>query len=147
MNILDKSEILSDLSIQYINFINSIGCGENTEGKNACCLFADACKKNFNGRWVAQNRDSFVHDLLSVYENHGSWKIIPIDKMIISDNNSVVLWIHIEAKNFGRNTAIVILRYDSDNLIKEIIEVFSPIQNEYEFELKKQSRLQLKLEW
>ena len=80
---------------------------------------------------MADSREAFVADLLSVYENYGSWRIIPLD--IITAQQSIILRVITESQNFGTNTAIVILRYNSDNLIDEIIEVFSPVQEGYNF--------------
>jgi hypothetical protein len=132
MNLGDDSEVL-DLASRYINFINRIGCGEDSKGEDADALFAPECRKHFNGRWVAESRQAFVDDLLSVYKNYGSWKLIPNDVIQVADRNSIILWINIEAESFGANTALVILRYDASGLIEEIIEVFSPVQKVYDF--------------
>jgi hypothetical protein len=133
MNAQQRSELLSNLSHRYINFINNIGSGKDSRGVEAPSLFSKNCRKNFNGRWVANDRDSFVTDLVSVYRNYGSWKLIPIDIITAYENEKIILRINIESKSFGNNTAIVILRYNSDYLIEEILEVFSPVQNGYDF--------------
>ncbi len=133
MNTQQSFEFLLNLSHRYINFINNIGSGEDNRGYEAPILFSQNCKKNFNGRWVAKDRDAFVSDLISVYKNYGRWKLISLDIITSHENKSIILRINIEAKSFGNNTAIVILRYNSDHLIEEIIEVFSPVQDSYDF--------------
>jgi hypothetical protein len=132
-NFYCNSGIMSDRCSEYINFINRIGSGEDVVGDKAPILFENELKKNFNGHLVAENRDVFVADLLSVYTNYGSWKLVPLELIAVPEHNTVILRINIEAQNFGRNTAIVILHFDSNYLIKEIIEVFSPIQDSYQF--------------
>lgn len=133
MNTQQRSEFLSNLPHRYINFINNIGSGKDILGIEAPVLFSENCRKNFNGRWVANDRNSFVTDLMSVYQNYGSWELIPIDIIIAYENEKIILRINIESKSFGNNTAIVILGYNSEFLIEEILEVFSPIQNGYDF--------------
>lgn len=133
MNTQQKSEFLPNLSQRYINFINNIGSGKDSRGAEAPLLFSENCKKNFNGHWVANDRDSFVADLVSVFQNYGSWKLVPIDIITAFENEKIILRINIESKSFGNNTAIVILSYNSDYLIEEILEVFSPVQNGYDF--------------
>lgn len=128
-----NSKVLLDICSNYIDFINHIGGGQDTCGDGAPILFTEELKKNFNGRLVAENRDTFISDLLSVYKNYGSWKLVPLEIIAVPENNTIILRINIEAKNFGKNTAIVLLHFDSNHLIKEIIEVFSPIQESYEF--------------
>jgi hypothetical protein len=133
MNTQQISELLSNLSHRYINFINNIGSGKDSRGVEAPSLFSENCRKNFNGCWVANDRDGFVTDLVSVYQNYGSWKLIPLDIITAYESGRIILRINIESKIFGNNSAIVILRYNSDYLIEEILEVFSPIQNGYDF--------------
>lgn len=133
MNTQQRSELLPNLSRRYINFINNIGSGKDSQGVEASILFSENCRKNFNGRWVANNRDGFVTDLISVYQNYGSWKLIPLEIITAYESERIILRINIESKSFGNNTAIVILRYNSDCLIEEILEVFSPVQNGYDF--------------
>lgn len=114
MNTQPRSELLSNLSQRYIDFINNIGSGKDSRGVEAPSLFSENCRKNFNGRWVANDRAGFVTDLVSVYQNYGSWKPIPIDIITASESGRTILRINIESKSFGNNCAIVILRYRRD---------------------------------
>ena len=110
----DNSETLLKASRRYVDFINRISVGEVfPQLDEAATLIAPDCKKIFNGHLFTKNREEFVADLLSVYENHGSWKIIPVDIIPAPASNIVVLRLIIETERFGTNTAIVILRYDS----------------------------------
>lgn len=133
MNMHQRDELLSNLSHRYINFINNVGSGKDSRGVEAPSLFSENCRKNFNGRWVANDRNGFVTDLVSVFQNYGSWKLILLDKIDAYESERIILRINIESKSFGNNTAIVILHYNVDSLIEEIFEVFSPIQNAYDF--------------
>lgn len=130
----NHSEALLNASRKYVGFINRIGGGEVfTQMDEAATLIAPECKKIFNGHLFAKNREDFIADLLSVYANHGCWKIIPIEVIRAPLDNTVILRLIIEAENFGTNTAIVILRYDSNYLITEINEVFNQVQGTYDF--------------
>ncbi len=131
-----QEDLLSNLSQRYITFINKIGSGGDNQGDTASALFAPSCKKNFNGRWVAEDREAFVTDLLSVYKTYGSWQLIPLEIIGSPENNRIILRIIIDSLSFGKNTAIVLLRYNSNYLIDEIVEVFSPLQEGYEFNVK-----------
>jgi hypothetical protein len=133
-SIQDNSAALLEVSHRYMDFINRIGKGETfAQMDEATTLFAPSCKKVFNGWLVAENREDLVTDLLAVYENHGSWKSIPIDIISAAADNTLILRIIIETERFGTNTAIVILRCDSDYLITEINEVFSQVHHQYNF--------------
>ncbi len=74
-----------------------------------------------------------VTDLLSIYQNQGAWKVLPMDTIIAPSSNTVVLRILIEMERFGAYTAIVILRYDSNYLITEINEVLNQVKGSYDF--------------
>jgi len=136
MNTLQNhSEALLKATHKYVDFINRIGKGEIfAQMDEAATVIAPECKKIFNGHLFAKNREDFVTDLLSVYKNHGCWQIIPIEVVRAPSDNIVILRLLIETENFGTNTAIVILRYDSNYLITEINEVFSPVKGSYDFE-------------
>ncbi len=134
----NHSEALLKTSHKFVDFINRIGKGEVfAQMDEAATIIAAECKKIFNGHLFTKNREDFVADLLSVYENHGCWKITPIEVIRAPSDNIVILRLIIEAENFGTNTAIVILRYDSNYLITEINEVFSQVKDSYDFEGKK----------
>ena len=121
-------------SHRYIDFVNRIGRGEAfVQMDEALLLFAPGCKKVFNGQLLMENRESLVANLLSVYETYGSWTHIPIDIIGASASNAVILRTRIETEHLGINTAIIILRFDSSNLITEINEVFSPVKNHCDF--------------
>lgn len=129
-----ESESSLKLAHKYLSFINGIGSGEDRDGDHASQLFSEDCRKYFNGRWVALDRSSFIADLLFVYKKYGSWKLVPVEILPNSCLSRIILWINIEGQSFGKNAAIVILRYDSNNLVNEIIEVFSPIEDCYAFD-------------
>lgn len=116
----------------YLDFINQIG-NKGTVSSPAA-IIAPNCKKVLNGQLFAENREEFVNDLLSVYENQGAWQVQPVDIITAPSNNTVVLRLFIEAEKFGIYTAMVILRYDSNYLITEINEVLSRVKGSYDFE-------------
>ncbi len=131
----NHSEALLKASHKFVDFINRIGNGEVfMQMDKAATLIAPECKKIFNGHLFTKNREEFVADLLSVHENYGCWTITPIEVIRAPSDHIVILRLLIEAENFGTNTAIVILRYDSNYLITEINEVFSPVKGSYDFE-------------
>lgn len=130
----NNAKVLLNISHKYIDFVNRMGRGEVFAEKEAsAALFADDCKKIFNGRLVAADKNTFVADLLTVYANHGGWKHIPIEIINSATGDSVVLHTIIETDRMGTNTAMVILHCNPDHLISEINEVFSPVQSDYDF--------------
>lgn len=134
---VDRGDALLLASERYINFINRISHGEVfPQIEEAATIFATDCKKIFNAHLHTENRNDFVTDLLAVYATYGSWTLIPAEVIRAPESNTVVLRIFIESALIGTNTAIVILRYDSNYLITEINEVFSPVKGSYNFEEK-----------
>lgn len=130
----ENAEALQKATDRYLHFINQISQGEVfLQMETAAEIIAPACKKILNGQLFTQNREDFVRDLLSVYENQGTWKIYPADIIVDPLGNTVVLRILIEMENFGAYTAMVILRYDSHCLITEINEVLSQVKGSYDF--------------
>lgn len=131
----EHTEALLKATHRYIDFINRVGKGEVFPQRDeAAIVIASDCQKIFNGHLFAKNREDFVADLLSVHENHGSWQIVPVEVIKVPLDNIVILRIIIESDNFGTNTAIVILRYNSNYLITEINEVFNQVKGSYDFE-------------
>lgn len=129
ISLQENSEGLQKATENYLSFINQISKGEIfPQMETAAEIISPNCKKILNGQLFAQNREEFVRDLLSVYENHGGWKVCPADIIIEPSSNTVVLRIFIETENFGIHTAIVILRYDSNYLITEINEVLNQVK-------------------
>ena len=127
-------EALQKATDRYLNFINQISIGEIfPQMETAAEILSPNCKKILNGQLFTQNREDFVRDLLSVYENQGAWTVYPADIIIDPSSNTVVLRIFIEMENFGTYTAIVILRYDSSYLITEINEVLNQAKGSYDF--------------
>jgi hypothetical protein len=130
----ENSDALRKATDNYLNFINQISQGEVfPQMETAAEIISPSCKKILNGQLFTQNREDFVSDLLSLYENQGAWKVFPADIIIDSSSNTVVLRIFIEMENFGAYTAIVILRYDSNLLITEINEVLNQVKGSYDF--------------
>lgn len=132
--IQDNSGALLRSSHQYLDFINRISKGEAFSLMDeAATLLSPDCKKVLNGQLFTKNRLEFVSDLLSVYKNLGSWKVLPVDIITSPASNTVVLRLLIEMSNSDTYTAIVILRYNSDYLITEINEVLSKVKGTYDF--------------
>lgn len=137
IKMIDSQENLEGLRAAtdtYIKFINQIGQGEVfSQTEVASKIISLNCKKILNGQLFTQNREEFVADLFSVYENQGPWKITPVDMIIESSSNTAVIRIIIEMEKIGTYTAIVILRYDSNYLIYEINEVLNQVKGSYDF--------------
>lgn len=132
LNFQNNSEYLLEASYRYLDFINQISRGEEfSQCEKAATLLTTDCKKILNGQTLTKNREDFVSDLLTIYENKGGWSVYPADIIIASSSNTVVLRLIIEMENFGTHTAIVILRYNSNYLITEINEVFSKVIGDY----------------
>ena len=131
---MENLEVLQKATDKYLNFINKIGNGDVFPQMEAAAeLISPNCKKILNGQLFTQNREDFVTDLLSIYENQGAWKVSPLDTVIAPSSNTVVVRILIEMDNFGAYTAIVIFRYDSSCLIAEINEVLNQVKGAYDF--------------
>ncbi len=131
-----ESETLRKATEKYLKFIDQISKGLHFSQLEAAEeILSPNCKKVLNGQLYAQNREDFVMDLLSVYQNHGGWEVYPQDIIIAPLNNAVVLRLFIEIEKYGTYTAQVILRYDSDYLITEINEVLSPVNGYYDFKV------------
>jgi len=118
---------------QYILFVNRIASGENVRRGEASAILDPDCRKIFNGNLITTDSESFVMDLLSVYRNIGGWKVIPIEIIDATKDGVIVFRSMIETQNLGVYTAIVILRFNDEGLISEINEVFSFVENQYEF--------------
>lgn len=130
----DPHNKLLDSAHQYLNFIDQISCGKATNSlDDSKVLFTDDCKKVFNGNLLTSTREAFVLDLLSVYENHGGWKITPVDIIVAPSSHCVILRVMTDLENYGAFTAIVILRYDTNYLVTEINEVFNKKIDGYDF--------------
>lgn len=131
---MTSSENLIKTTHQYLDFVNRIGRGESfPEVKEGALLFAPDCKKTFNGHLFGESAEKLILDLVSVHENYGDWQNTPLEIIPVPEQSTVVLRMLIEGVNAGKNTAIAILRYDSNGLITEINEVFSPIIDAYDF--------------
>lgn len=127
------SEALRKTTDKYLNCINQISKGINFSQTEATEIISPNCKKILNGQIFTHNREDFLMDLHSVYENQGGWEVYPVDIIIDSSSNTVVLRLFIEMEKLGTYTAIVILRYDSDYLITEINEVLNQASGAYNF--------------
>lgn len=127
-NAIHTSKALLESSHRYLDWINQISKGEVfPHADKAATLLVSDCKKVLNGQIFTQNREAFVSDLLSVYQKQGAWNVNPVDIIVATSSNTVVLRLMIEMENDGTYTAIVILRYNSDLLITEINEVLSKV--------------------
>lgn len=142
----NDAEFLQKATDRYLHFINQISQGEVfPQMESASEILSLNCKKILNGQLYTENRQDFVKDLLSVYENHGAWKVYLVDTIIDPSSNSVVLRIFIETENFGTYTAIVILRYDASYFITEINEVLSQVKGSYDFISTREKFARLKI--
>lgn len=122
------SEALRKATDKYLNFINQISKGIDFSQTQATEIIASQCNKILNGQILTQNREDFLMDLRSFYENHGGWEVFPADVIIAPASNTVILRLFIETEKLGLYTAIVILRYDSALSITEINEVLSEVK-------------------
>lgn len=130
----EDSAALQKATDRYLNFINQISKGEAFPQMDVAAeIISPNCKKILNGQLFTQNREDFVNDLLSVFENQGGWQVYPADTIINSLSKTVVLRLFIEMDNLGTYTAIVILRFDSSYLITEINEVLNLVKGTYGF--------------
>lgn len=128
----EESEVLRSATYRYLEFINLISQGSDLS-EEAIEILSPDCLKILNGMLFTENREDFLLDLRSLYENVGAWKISPADIITDSSSNSSVLRLFIESEMLGTYTAIVILRYNSDFLITEINEVLAPVICSYDF--------------
>lgn len=134
----DSTQALLKATHKYLHFIERISCGENfDQNEEASSILSPECKKVLNGQLYTKNRNEFVADLLDVYKNKGQWKITAAEIIPASQNKIVVLRLFIEMKSSGTFTTIVILRYNSMNLITEINEVLNEVKGTYDFKDKK----------
>ena len=130
----ENMDVLRKATDRYLHFIDQISQGKDFPQLEASSkILSPNVKKILNGQLFTQNRDDFVNDLLSVYANQGAWKIDPVDMIIDSTTNTVVLRIFIQMEKSGSYTAIVILRYDSNYSITEINEVLNEVKGSYDF--------------
>lgn len=127
----EKSQHQMNIADKYVDFCNKIGKGQDFDPfAEGLSLFTPDLKKDFNGK-VVEGREQFIHDLLSVYKTYGSWTSTPVE--VIHSENSVVIRTIIEAMAIPPHTAIVILHFNENTLINQIIEVCAPNQNTYNF--------------
>ncbi len=119
---------------RYLELIHQISQGKFLidTGQSAAILAPD-CRKIFNGKLYTQNREDFIADLLEVNRVQGCWHVVLADRILSAESRCVVLRLMIEMENVGAFTAIVILRFNEDNLISEINEVFNRVEGVYNF--------------
>lgn len=127
------SEILIKAAQRYLIFINQISQGIPASQTEAAEILSPNCKKVLNGQIFTQNREDFLKDLRSVYENQGAWVVRAVDIIPAPSTQTVVLRLFIEMEKHGTYTAIVILRYDSNYLVTEINEVLTQAKGAYDF--------------
>lgn len=128
------SQLLLEKADRYVDFINEVSSGQATHPlEKSKSLFAEDCRKVFNGHLFFKSREELVSDLVFLYKTKGGWNIHPVDTLVALDSRCVILRLKIALDKGGVYTAIKILRYNQDGLITEINEVFSPVQNEYDF--------------
>ena len=132
MCLCKEAAALQKATDSYLHFINQISTGSLISKEDAA-IISPNCKKILNGQLFTQNRDDFIKDLQSVYENQGAWKIYPADIIVAAASKSVVLRLFIQMEKCGIYTAIVILRYDANYLITEINEVLNQVRGSYDF--------------
>lgn len=126
---------LLDQTYRYLDFISKIGGGEIfSYTEVAADLLTLDCQKVFNGNLYTASRDLFIADLLSVNETQGCWTILPLDILISPKNKTSTLRLIIKMGKSDVFTAMVLLRYDDNYLIKEINEVFNKVGTSYDFE-------------
>lgn len=131
---MNKTEVLETVTHKYLEFINQLGRGEEfDQEKVAETLLTTDCKKVLNGVLFTKSRKDFVADLINLYKNQGGWKVRPAEIIMASSNNTAILRLFIEMQKSGVYTTIVILRFDSNNLITEINEVLNEVKGAYDF--------------
>ncbi len=131
----NSSDHLTKITRSYIDFINQVSQGEEFDPLAvAQNILAPNCKKVFNGTVFTETREDFVADLLKVYRENGAWKIRPVDIILSPDSDISVIRLFVDMENFGHFTEIVILRFDSAGLIKELNIVFNKVEEKYNFE-------------
>ncbi len=125
---------LLEVTHRYLGFINRISKGEVPQRDAAVSLLAPDCKKVLNGKVYTKTRDDFISDLLEVNRTQGCWTVKPVDIISSPKNKSVTLRLMIDMEKLGPFTAIVICRFDANNLISEINEVFNKVEDSYHFD-------------
>lgn len=131
----DSSARMIEVTRRYLDFINRISQGEVfPQYEEGAFLLAADCQKVFNGKLFTSSREDFIADLLEVNRNQGCWSVVPVEVMSAPQSRCTILRLMIEMDNFGTFTAILILRFNSDDLISEINEVFNRAEGSYHFE-------------
>jgi hypothetical protein len=131
--VIDRSEALSNAIERYMDFSNRMGKGDAFSQVEEEMFLAPDCKKIFNGHLFTETRKEFVAEFQSIYQNFGGWKTNLVDIVKDPSENKVVLRLIIESENYGFGTAITMISYDSSYRITELNEVFSQIQDAYDF--------------
>lgn len=81
------------------------------------------CKKVRNGRVLFEGREFFAGQLDAGKEWLGAWSIDVQEMILATDNRTAVIRYKLATEKEGDLVVIVILRFDTNNLIYEINEV------------------------
>ena len=124
------------VSQKYIQLMNYMGKGGQVQMAEVALLLAPDCKKVFNASLIQTTREGIMNDLVSVFANYGGWKHTLLESINASPSNVAVLRTVVETERIGTHTTIIILRFNQNNLITEINELFAPVKEGYNFQKK-----------
>lgn len=123
------TEALHDAAARYVAFINRVGDPHYTSFEDeVTALCAAKCKIVLNGITLFEDRELLIPHLTNAREELGSWTVEPLDLVVSTESRAVVVRYLLPTRNEGNVIAIMILRYDPDNLIAEINEVYNQFE-------------------
>ena len=115
---------------RYIDFITELGSNDQFDPAIMTAICSPECKKIFNGRLIAESRDVFFADLLSIKQAHGGWRIQPVEIITSPKSMTAVFRLIIDIGHNPTSTTIVILRFNPDYTVKEINEVLNQFEGD-----------------
>jgi hypothetical protein len=110
---------------RYVELINHLGGDKTFDPEKAARACAPDCKKIFNGKLEVSSREEFVAQLLSLKQKEGCWVIRPVETIVSTQDHTAVIRLIITLEKGGIYTALVILRFTPELLVKEVNEVFN----------------------
>ena len=124
---MSDNEALTQAANHYVAILDKIGAPQS-DCREILSLCTKNCKKVRNGKLLFKNRDLFADQLNSGKEWLGTWSIDVQELLISIDTRTATIRYNLYTEKEGDLVVIVILHFDSNDLIHEINEVHNRLE-------------------
>lgn len=119
--------VLAVLAMNYINFMSNVG-DANSEIDYVTELpahFSENITKIENGKVIVQGHEKLAEQLKNARKYGAPWSLKVLDVLSDEQNHSAVVRFTWNSKKVGLHITTAILKFDEDNKIQEIAEVYN----------------------